>query len=74
MCERHNVGSSITGIVQVLALGLSMGKDILRKINLTTFIRPWGYGLPLTMQQKCPIHRIVYLKGIAQVNIVRCQG
>ena len=38
-----------TGVPQKLALGLSVGKGLLRQINLTTFIRPWscqwGHGL-----------------------------
>ena len=32
-----------TGIPQILAKGLSVGKGLLHKITLTTLIRPWSY-------------------------------
>ena len=32
-----------TRFPQKLALGLSVEKGLLHKINLTTFIRPWSY-------------------------------
>ena len=32
-----------TGFPQKLALGLSVGKGLLRQVNFTTFIRLWSY-------------------------------
>ena len=67
-----------TGFPQKLALGLSLGKGLLRQINLTVFIRPWscqwvhglisGVSINTHYALKMPYLYIF----IIEVNIVMC--